>query len=316
MEELRLGQVQKVLALTLVLNLSVCVIKIALGFSSGILAIAADGFHSLGDTLSNVGGLIGVRWAKKKPDQKHGYGYDRFENVTALLVMAIIFITCYKVFEEGVTRLLEPKPIEISQLVLWLMFGSILINVITVVYESRAGKRLGSNLLIADSNETKTDIWVSFGVIASAILAQVTGWYALDGLITVMIGFLILKMIIENVGPIADQLADAQVVPPEQIKEVIMSIPEVKFCHAIRSRGQEMSFFLDCHIGIDPVTTVDVAHDQVCHKVKLALRLAFPGLRSANVQIEPANEAGFRRENSVFRDLDPYDYLDNPELTA
>ena len=72
----RLGKIQRVLKRTLFLNFLVCIIKIALGMFTGILAITADGIHSLGDSLSNVAGisvptaLVGIlfllSWMEKK----------------------------------------------------------------------------------------------------------------------------------------------------------------------------------------------------------------------------------------------------------
>ena len=63
-------EVQRVLMITLALNLAVALGKIALGVFTGALAIAADGFHSITDSAGNVAGLIALRVADKPADQR------------------------------------------------------------------------------------------------------------------------------------------------------------------------------------------------------------------------------------------------------
>ena len=300
-KESRLREIERVLVITLFLNLLASVAKITLGLTTGVMAIAADGFHSLGDTFSNIVGIVGTRLARRPPDKDHAYGYDRYEDIATLLVVSLISITCYKVFETGISHLLSPTIIKMSGLILATILGSMLINLITVIYEKGAGKKLGSNLLIADATETKSDLWISGIVIISTSITSFTDWYWLDGISTILIGLMIVKTIWEIVVPTAKQLADAQAVDPNSIYEIIMSILGEGYCHEIRTRGKPESFFLDCHIGVDPKTSIETAHDDICHRVKLALRDKFPGLRSANIHIEPDNETARRRESSIFR---------------
>jgi cation diffusion facilitator family transporter len=304
----RLKEIQNVLAITFLMNLTVCLIKIILGFITGILTISADGFHSLGDSLSNIVGFLGIRLARKEPDDKHPYGYDKFESMATLVIAALISITCYKVFESGIDRLFNPHWAQANYIVILAMIGSMVINILTIVYEGGAGRRLKSELLIADSNETKSDLFVSGAVIAVIILINQTGWLWLDGTLTIGIGLLILKIIYDIFRSTAKILADAQVVDPAIVVQVIMNVPDVKFCHAIRSRGREEGFFLDCHLGVNRNITIEKAHDDVCHRVKKALHEKFPGLRSANIHLEPDNDHGLTRANSVFRKRDSYDH--------
>lgn len=302
----RLRDVQTVLIWTLVMNLAVCALKIILGLFTGIVAITADGLHSLGDSLSNVVGFVGIRLAMREPDETHGYGYEKYEAITTLLITGLISITCYKVFESGIARLLHPETIGIPLVILPVMLGSMVVNVVTIMYEGRAGKRLKSVLLVADSNETLCDLWVSGGVLVSTFIIKLTGWRWLDGVVTIVIGFLILRTIWEIIKPAAKQLADAHVVEPAHVEAIVMAVPGVRFCHAVRSRGRKEAFYLDLHMGVDSNLSIENAHDDVCHRVKLALGTAFPELKSALVHIEPDNEAGRIREKSVFRERDPY----------
>jgi cation diffusion facilitator family transporter len=304
----RLASVSRVLTVTLFLNGAVSLTKVLLGTLTGITAITADGLHSFGDCLSNLVGLIGMRLARRLPDQKHGYGYDRFEAVATLGIVGLISITCYTVIKAGVLRLLLPTVVALQPMVLGVMLASMAVNLFTVWYEGGAGRRLNSLILVADSTETKSDLLVSAGVIASTVLAGWTGWGWLDGAVTLAIGLLMLRVIAEIAAPTVRQLTDVQAVDPDEVARVVLAVEGVRFCHAVRSRGPAEGFFLDLHLGVASGTSIDQAHDSVCHNVKLALKEAFPGLKAANIHLEPDNEGGRRRGNSVFRETDLYDH--------
>jgi len=301
----RLREVQVVLWRTFFLNLLTCVIKIILGLFTGILAITADGIHSLGDSLSNVAGMFAIRLARKDPDEKYSYGYDKFEAVATLIIAGIISITFFEVTKAGIEKLIHPQAIVLHPFVLVIMLASICINLFIVWYEGGAGRRLKSELLIADSSETKSDIFVSIAVMAGIyFIGQGVLW--LDGIITLAIALLILRIIIGIIRSTTKVLCDAQVVEPEKIVSVVMAIPEVKFCHAVRTRGRENGFYADFHIGVDCSMSVEEAHDKISHKVKQTIKQAFPDMKAAHIHIEPDNEAGRERRNSVFRKTDPY----------
>ncbi len=304
----RLEKVQRVLGWTLVMNLSSSLIKIALGFTTGMLMIVADGFHSLGDSLSNIVGFLGIKLAKKQPDETYSYGYDKFESIATMLIISLISVTCFKVFEGGIGRFLDPRPVEVPVLGLAILVVSMVINLATVLYEGGAGKKLKSGLLIADASETKADLWISGGVLVSAWVIALTGWWRVDGIVTIIIGFSILRVIWGMISPTVRVLADAQTVPPQDVVKAVLGLQGVEFCHAVRSRGPEEGFFLELHIGVRKDLTVEEAHDDICHRVKCALHETFSGLRSASIHIEPDNVPARERASSVFKEQDPYDY--------
>jgi len=301
----RLEKIQGVLIVTLIMNFSVCVLKVLLGFFTGSLTIVADGLHSLGDTFSNIMGLLGIRLARKPPDKKFPYGYEKFEAVATLIIASIISITFFEVMKSGVERLLHPRAITISPLVLILMVVSIGFNIFVVWYEGGAGKKYKSELLIADSNETKSDILVSIAVMVGVFFIS-RGVLWLDGVITLFVGLCILKVIIDIVKSTIKILCDGQVVDPVDVEATVLSVSGAKFCHAIRSRGRSEAFYLDFHLGVEPTMIIEKAHDEICHQVKLALEKRYPELKGAHIHIEPDNEMGRKRGNSVFAISDSY----------
>ena len=69
------------------------------------------------------------------------------------------------------------------------MFGTMCINYLVTRYEYRQGESLRSQVLIADSMHTKSDIYVSLSVIVSLVAIKL-GFPIMDPLIALVISFL------------------------------------------------------------------------------------------------------------------------------
>src|SRR5215813_12374559 len=97
----RYSAVVRVLVRVLVLNVGVAIAKIGFGYASGAISILSDGFHSLTDTASNVVGLIGIRAAKRPPDEDHPYGHRKYETVAAAAVTLFLLLVVIEVLRNA-----------------------------------------------------------------------------------------------------------------------------------------------------------------------------------------------------------------------
>jgi divalent metal cation (Fe/Co/Zn/Cd) transporter len=70
------------------------------------------------------------------------------------------------------------------------------------------------------------------------------------------------------------------------VRSIVMEVPAVIGCHAIRTRGSADFVFLDLHIWMAPETPLDVAH-AISHEVKDRLMARFPQIGDAIIHIEP-----------------------------
>src|SRR3954467_4828070 len=93
----RYGEVRSVLTRILILNLLVAVAKVGFGYVSGTISILSDGFHSLTDAASNVAALVGLRVARKPPDQNHPYGHRKYETLAAATIALFLLIIMLEV---------------------------------------------------------------------------------------------------------------------------------------------------------------------------------------------------------------------------
>jgi cation diffusion facilitator family transporter len=281
----RYPAVTRVLVRVLLLNLLVAAAKIALGVATGAISILSDGFHSLTDTASNVVALVGVRLARRPPDEDHPYGHRKFETMASLGILVLLLLVLVQVLWAAAERLVSghvPDVLPLSYLVMGTTFA---INLGVVRYERAAGRSLASEILIADSHHTRSDLLTSATVIA-ALAGVELGYPWLDPAAALVVAGFISYACWQIFQDTSRILSDRIVLDDEDIRKEVERTPGVIGCHRIRTRGSADYVFLDLHIWLDRDTRLQDAHE-VSHVVKDRLMARFPQIKDAVIHIEP-----------------------------
>ncbi|MGH7658736.1 MAG: cation diffusion facilitator family transporter, partial [Gemmatimonadales bacterium] len=164
--------VRRVLVGLLAANILVVVMKLAVGLATGSLAVFGDTIHASVDALNNILALAVMRVAAKEPDDDHPYGHEKFESLGALLVVVFLSVSVFELLKGAVIRLsgqvtlVPPAPMDIM-----LLAGTLGINIWVAWYEAREGRRLKSEILLADAAHTRVDVFITIAVIAGLYLS-------------------------------------------------------------------------------------------------------------------------------------------------
>ncbi len=281
--------VQRVLLITLLLNLFVLGLKVIVGWLTGSLSLLADALHSVTDSANNILGLVTSRLSSPQPDRDHPYGHEKFEAIGALGIAAFLGIACFEILQSALIRLFSSSSanVEISGTELWLMLTVLGVNIFVAFYERRVGRRIGSPILIADAYHTMSDIWVTISVFAGLIGIWLANWQWLDTALAFPVALLVFwsgwKVLRENLPWLVDEMAIA----PEAIHQTVMKVPGVVNCHAIASRGiVGRQVFIEMHLIVD-AQDVKTAH-KITEAVESLLEEQYAPMR-ATIHIEPMN---------------------------
>jgi cation diffusion facilitator family transporter len=287
-EKRDLSGIRRVLIVTMLLNFLAMGVKLAAGLLTGALSVVADALDSLFDGLSNVVGLAGLYAAGKPPDAEHPYGYRKFETATALVISFLLFLTCWQLFQTAWYRLWQGAPPDVNVWMIVALVISILIQAGTSIYELRAGRRLKSELLVADALHTRASILVSFSVLIGLGFVRI-GYPKADPLFAMFVAVMIAKIGVDILKETLPVLVDRAAIDPSQIASVVRSVAGVESFHRVRSRGAGGSAAVDLHVRVSPEKTVQEA-DAIAGEVRRRL-LDLDGVSDVTVHIEAQRAA-------------------------
>lgn len=281
----RYRDVVRVLWQVLAANLAVALAKIGLGYATGTVSILSDGFHSLTDSASNVVALVGVSIARQPPDDDHPYGHRKFETMASVGILIFLVLVMVQVLWASADRFLHGGTPRVFPEGIGLMVVTLAINLAVMTYERREGRRLQSEVLLADAKHTRSDVLTSIAVLG----ALVGVWFGYP-LFDPMAALLVAGFIGHACWGIAQDasriLSDQTVIAETDVRLVVQSVPEVLGCEKIRTRGPVDHVFLDLHLWLDGQTPLEDAH-ATSHVVKDLLMARFPQLVDVVIHIEP-----------------------------
>jgi cation diffusion facilitator family transporter len=279
--------VRRVLIGLLGANLAVVAAKAYIGVVSGSLAVWGDALHSSVDSLYNVLGLIVVRVAAREPDEDHPYGHGKFETLGALAIVVFLSITCFELIRNAVQTLLGGgHTIVVTDLGLVVLLATLAINVFVAWYENRRGHELSSELLIADAAHTRTDVFITIGVLIGVLFAR-RGATWVDPVVAIVVAALIVRVAYQIFSRTVPVLVDERAIPERAIRHAAQEVAGVKSAYGIRSRGGHGAGvrYAEVTIAVDRDANVAAAHaiaDQVEERLKRDLELS-----AVTVHVEP-----------------------------
>ncbi|NTU88632.1 MAG: cation transporter [Actinobacteria bacterium] len=285
----RIHAIKQVLWGILFLNIAVAVAKYGYGVFTDTTSMQADGIHSLFDSAGNVVGLIGMAIASRPADSDHPYGHAKFETYASAIIGMLLLFAAYRVSSEAVTNLrFGTGTPDITYISFIVMIATLVVNIIVTTWERRESKRLGSEVLAADSRHTLSDVLVSIGVMIGLVFIKL-GYTIMDPIMSLVVALFILKAAYEVFKTAIVTLSDTARIPIADVKSCVALVPGTAGCHGVRTRGTETEVYVDLHLLVDSDISVREAH-AVAEQVEHCIKEKLPQVRDVVVHIEPDDE--------------------------
>ncbi|WP_166983362.1 cation diffusion facilitator family transporter [Paramicrobacterium fandaimingii] len=170
----------------------ICLVSVTLvaevvgGLATGSLALLADAGHMFSDLTGLVIALVAIGIAARPATDRHTWGFQRTEVLAALINGLILTSVAVAVASEGVQRLTDPEPANVSGLpVLLVALVGLVINAISLVL-LRPSVRNSINMKGAYL-EVFGDLLGSVLVAISAIVIMTTGFAKADAIASLLI---------------------------------------------------------------------------------------------------------------------------------
>ena len=136
---------------SMLFNLALAIGKTIAGSIGHSYALIADGIESMSDVFSSLVVYVGLRIARKPPDENHPYGHGKAEPMAASVVALALFGAAAVIFSESLREMLRPHrtPAPFTLIVLALV----------VVIKETLFRYVGGVGNAVESTAVKTDAW-------------------------------------------------------------------------------------------------------------------------------------------------------------
>ncbi len=236
--------------------------KAFVGILSGSISIVLDAVNNLTDAVSSVITIIGIKLARKKPDQKHPFGHGRIEYFSAIIVAGVVIAAGASALYESVMKIFHPSmpDYEISSMII--VAVAVLAKIVLGRYVIRQGKKYHSDALVASGSDASFDAVLSASTLLGIGITMIFH-ITLDGWIGAVIAVFIIKagweMLTESVSSVIGNRPDSEV--SKAIRETVSSYEGVLGAYdlILHDYGPEYAIG-SVHIEIPASMTADQIH--------------------------------------------------------
>lgn len=291
------GQQEKLAAarVSLISNLVLTVIKLAIGLLSSSVSVISEGAHSASDLMASSLALVAVRVADRPPDETHPYGHGKMESMSAFVQALLLFGVAAYIIYEAIQHLVHHATPARVDWGIGIMVVSAVVNVFILRYVKRVAEQTDSQALRADAQDHRNDIYTAIGVLIGLILVRVTGRAFFDSVLALLVALVIVhgawEVAREAFGTLVDrQLPQAEI---NVVRRVFDGDKNVLAYHKLRTRKAGSVRHVDAHVLMDDNLTLLEAHElteQLEQRVREALSHSVVTLHTEPFQAEERHQ--------------------------
>lgn len=266
-------------------NLVVLGAKLAVGISTGSLAIIGDAIHSFTDVLNNGVAWLVVKHSSAPPDAEHPYGHRKFETLAVFGLATLLAVFAFELAFQAIRR--EDSVVTTGGWELLLMLAVLVINVVLSAWQRFWARKLNSDILLADASHTFADVLTSTVVIIGWQLSAM-GYQWLDQLCALGVSGLVLYLAFTLFRRALPALTDMSSIDSEALIATAEAVTGAGTVRRVRSRWIGSERAVDMIISVDAHLPIAQAHalaDQIEDRLE-----AHYGLRDISIHMEPSSE--------------------------
>ncbi|MCL4078129.1 cation diffusion facilitator family transporter [Coriobacteriia bacterium Es71-Z0120] len=266
---------------SVVVNVAITVAQVVGGVLAGSLALLSDAAHNASDVLGLVLAYAANRAGRLPATERRTYAFKRAEVLAAFVNAAGLLAVSVWVLVEAVGRLLHPQPVE-GGLVAVLAGVGLVANAGAAVL-LRGGRDLNVRSAFL---HLVADAVTSFGVVAGGVIMLLTGWSAVDAVVSIALALWMIRESFGIVRASTDVLLDA--VPADvvlgEVQRTILGeehVVEVHDLHVWSLSSTERA--LSAHLVTDCTDLADLSESVARIKAELA---AHHGIAHSTLELE------------------------------
>jgi cation diffusion facilitator family transporter len=264
----------RVAAISIFASAAMAAAKFAVGIAIGSLALISEALHSSVDLVATVVTWMVVRVSGRPADEQHHYGHGKFESLSALGVIAMLYVLAGGILVESWGRLREgAPPPTLSAIPFVVLLVDIAVNFWRARALHRTARDTKSQALAADALHFASDVFGSLAVIiglALSGLGYAWGDAAAAIGVAVVISLLGLRLARSTVETLLDRAPEGV---SEKAAAAIRAVPGVVGVERLRVRMVGPTHFIDAIVQVPRTFPIDRV-DEIKRKAQAAVTKA------------------------------------------
>ena len=268
-------------------NLLLFGLKYWAGLVSGSIALIADAWHTLTDSVSSIIVLVGGKVSSKPADEEHPFGHGRAEHIAAIIIGVLLAIVAFDFVVSSFEKFNSHKPGNFGTI-------AIVVTVISIVGKEALAQfafwgyhKTNSSVLKADAWHHRTDSLSSIIILVGILFGRYFWWIdsLLAFLVALMIAYASYEIMSKEIKSLLGMRIDPKLIRDIKAEVDILCEREVYIHHFhLHQYGNHNE--LSCHIKLPPNMPLNEAH-LICTQIEVMINDKFDLITT--IHPEPLN---------------------------
>ncbi len=199
-------------------NLILFAIKYWAGITSASVALIADAWHTLSDSVSSIIVLLGFKVSAKGKNEDRPFGYGRAELIASLIVGVLLAVVSFEFLKDSIVKLTNYETANYGNIAIIVTALSIVVKEAMAQYSFYVGRLTSSRALKADGWHHRSDAISSVVILVGIFVGNYYWW--IDGLLGIIVSILLFytsyEIMKESISPLIGEDSNEKLI--EKIK--------------------------------------------------------------------------------------------------
>jgi len=236
-------------------------IKMWAGIVSGSIALTADAWHTLSDSLSSAIVILGTKLSSQKADKNHPFGHGRWEQISAIFIGVLLSIIAYDFLKESFLQFKSEESANFGTIAIVVTCISIFVKEALAQYAFYIAKKTDNLTVKADGWHHRTDALSSIVVLIGIFFSDQFWWVDsfLGFVISIILFYAAYEIIKESINTLLGEKPSPELL--QQIEDLIYKVyPDDIIPHHYHIHNYVNHKELTFHIKLDSKLDIYSGH--------------------------------------------------------
>ncbi|ACL10600.1 putative cation efflux system protein [Desulfurococcus amylolyticus 1221n] len=270
---------------SIIVNTLLFIIKLYTGILANSIAIIADAFHTLSDSITSAALIIGYKIAFKPPDEEHPFGHQRFESVTSIIIGTLLGVVGFEFIQRSISKLISRETLIFSWIAVILLTVSVIAKELLARWALGLATRFNAESIKADAWHHRSDAVATQIVLIGLFMSRLVWW--IDGVLGLMVSGLIIYVAYDIIKRSSKNILGRSPTPSEKskLKELASRISgNIRDLHHVHLHEYGEHVEVTLHIRLPPDINLNEAHE-IASKLEELIRKELKW--EATIHVEP-----------------------------